>query len=88
MLWRNMLLVAPIKALCSERYEDWKNKFGLVGLKSMELTGDSLLEDYMELQDVQIIITTPVSYSTRKKLAMCTTLCALMNVSRTMLLVS
>lgn len=55
--------MAPIKALCNERYEDWKSKFGSLGLKCMELTGDSVTEDYFELQDVQIIITTPVSES-------------------------
>lgn len=53
--------VAPIKALCSERFEDWKTKFGSVGLRCLELTGDSLIDDYTELQDVHIIITTPVS---------------------------
>lgn len=54
--------MAPIKALCSERYEDWKKKFGCFGLKAMELTGDTVLDDFMELQDVHIIVTTPVSF--------------------------
>lgn len=52
--------VAPIKALCSERFEDWNMKFGPLGLKCMELTGDSEIEDYYELQEVNIILTTPV----------------------------
>jgi len=55
-------LVAPIKALCSERYDDWKLKFGLFGLNCCELTGDSQLDDYFELQRAHIVMTTPVSF--------------------------
>ena len=58
---RLLLLVAPIKALCSERYEDWSSRFAALGLKCLELTGDSLMYDYSELQHVHIILTTPVS---------------------------
>ena len=60
-------LVAPIKALCSERYEDWSSKFGRFGLKCAELTGDSQLDDYFELQNAQIIMTTPVSERERRE---------------------
>ena len=52
--------VAPIKALCSERYDDWQGKFGPLGLKCCELTGDSQLDDYFELQNANIVMTTPV----------------------------
>ena len=52
--------VAPIKALCSERFEDWKQKFGGLGLQCRELTGDTEIDDYYELQDAHIIFTTPV----------------------------
>lgn len=58
-----VLPVAPIKALCSERYEDWQAKFGPLGLRCCELTGDSQLDDYFELQSAQIVMTTPVSLS-------------------------
>ena len=54
--------VAPIKALCSERYEDWKVKFGGLGLQCCELTGDSQLDDYFELQRAHIVMTTPVCF--------------------------
>ncbi|KAH3806664.1 hypothetical protein DPMN_134988 [Dreissena polymorpha] len=57
-----LLPVAPIKALCSERYTDWKGKLEPHGLKVMELTGDTDMEDFYELQEVNIILTTPVSY--------------------------
>lgn len=53
--------MAPIKALCAERYQDWKMKFEGFGLKCKELTGDTELDDYYELQEVNIILTTPVS---------------------------
>ena len=52
--------VAPIKALCTERYEDWQAKFGPLGLQCRELTGDTQLDDYAELQNAHIIATTPV----------------------------
>lgn len=59
---RLLSLVAPIKALCAERYDDWTVKFGPLGLKCSELTGDSQLDDYFELQNANIIMTTPVSF--------------------------
>ena len=55
--------VAPMKALCSERYNDWQAKFGPLGLHCCELTGDSQLDDYFELQNAQIVMTTPVSHT-------------------------
>ena len=53
--------VAPIKALCSQRFEDWKHKFGPLGLTCKELTGDTEIDDFFEIQDAHIIMTTPVS---------------------------
>uniref|UniRef100_A0A6Q2X1K2 DNA 3'-5' helicase n=1 Tax=Esox lucius TaxID=8010 RepID=A0A6Q2X1K2_ESOLU len=60
--WRNVKAVymAPIKALCSQRFEDWKKKFGPLGLICMELTGDTEIDDFFEIQDAHIIMTTPV----------------------------
>ena len=55
-----LLIVAPIKALCSERYADWNDKFGPLGLTCCELTGDTEMDDYFELQRAHIITTTPV----------------------------
>lgn len=54
-------LVAPIKALCSQRFEDWNKKFGPLGLSCKELTGDTEIDDFFEIQDAHIIMTTPVS---------------------------
>ena len=50
-----------MKALCSERFQDWKAKFERFGLKCKEVTGDSELDDYYELQSTGVIMTTPVS---------------------------
>lgn len=55
-----MFAVAPIKALCSERAEDWQAKFGPLGLHCCELTGDSQVDDYFELQRAHVVMTTPV----------------------------
>ncbi|XP_036409769.1 probable ATP-dependent DNA helicase HFM1 [Megalops cyprinoides] len=68
--WHNVKVVymAPIKALCSERYENWKQKFGPLGLNCKELTGDTQIDDYFEIQDAHLIMTTPEKWDsmTRK----------------------
>ncbi|KIM49391.1 hypothetical protein M413DRAFT_407291 [Hebeloma cylindrosporum] len=35
--------VAPTKALCTERFQDWVSKFEPIGLKCCELTGDTVI---------------------------------------------
>ncbi|XP_071159837.1 probable ATP-dependent DNA helicase HFM1 [Mytilus edulis] len=54
-----VVYMAPIKALCSEKYTSWKEKFEPHNLKCAELTGDTEVDDYYELQEVNIILTTP-----------------------------
>ncbi|XP_075918765.1 putative ATP-dependent DNA helicase HFM1 [Petromyzon marinus] len=54
-----VIYMAPIKALCREKFEDWQNKFGALGIQCKELTGDTDVDDYFETQDAQIILTTP-----------------------------
>ncbi|ELK06332.1 Putative ATP-dependent DNA helicase HFM1 [Pteropus alecto] len=60
--------VAPIKALCSQRFDDWKEKFGPIGLNCKELTGDTVMDDLFEIQHAHIIMTTPEKWDsmTRK----------------------
>ncbi|KAI4590766.1 hypothetical protein MJG53_001815 [Ovis ammon polii x Ovis aries] len=60
--WSNIKIVymAPIKALCSQRFDDWKKKFGPIGLNCKELTGDTVMDDLFEIQHAHIIMTTPV----------------------------
>ncbi|NWI22765.1 HFM1 helicase, partial [Sula dactylatra] len=59
--WLNIKVVymAPIKALCSQRFDDWKEKFGPIGLSCKELTGDTVMDDLFEIHHADIIITTP-----------------------------
>ncbi|XP_076832364.1 putative ATP-dependent DNA helicase HFM1 isoform X2 [Brachyhypopomus gauderio] len=68
--WNSVRAVymAPIKALCSQQYENWKEKFGPLGLNCKELTGDTEIEDFFEIQDAHLIMTTPEKWDsmTRK----------------------
>ncbi|XP_069089313.1 probable ATP-dependent DNA helicase HFM1 [Pleurodeles waltl] len=68
--WTNVKVVymAPIKALCSQRFDDWKEKFGHIGLNCKELTGDTHMDDLFEIQHAHIIMTTPEKWDsmTRK----------------------
>ncbi|XP_064613087.1 probable ATP-dependent DNA helicase HFM1 [Liolophura sinensis] len=63
-----IVYMAPIKALCSERYLDWRDKFEPFGLKCKELTGDTEVDDYFQLQEANIVTTTPEKWDsmTRK----------------------
>ncbi|XP_012657111.1 probable ATP-dependent DNA helicase HFM1 isoform X1 [Otolemur garnettii] len=68
--WPNIKIVymAPIKVLCSQRFDDWKEKFGAIGLTCKELTGDTVMDDLFEIQHAHIIMTTPEKWDsmTRK----------------------
>ncbi|KAG8555734.1 hypothetical protein GDO81_017791, partial [Engystomops pustulosus] len=68
--WTSVKIVymAPIKALCGQRFEDWKAKFEPIGLLCKELTGDTDVEDLFEIQHAHIIMTTPEKWdSTTRK---------------------
>ncbi|KAJ3072433.1 Sec63 [Podochytrium sp. JEL0797] len=54
-----IIYVAPTKALCSERVLDWKKKFRTLGLSCGELTGDTDAKEVREVQQSNIIVTTP-----------------------------
>ncbi|XP_056149816.1 probable ATP-dependent DNA helicase HFM1 [Lampris incognitus] len=68
--WRDIktIYMAPIKALCSQRLENWKQKFGPLGLRCKELTGDTEIDDFFEIINAHIIMTTPEKWDsiTRK----------------------
>ncbi|KAJ9596387.1 hypothetical protein L9F63_012595, partial [Diploptera punctata] len=59
---------APIKALCTERYLDWKSKFSTLGLKCLEITGDTNEFDINRLTNYHLLLTTPEKWDsiTRK----------------------
>lgn len=53
---------------CAERHRDWLKKFGSLGYKCSELTGDTTNAQLQHAQDANIIITTPEKWDsmTRK----------------------
>jgi ATP-dependent DNA helicase HFM1/MER3 len=59
---------APTKSLCSERFRDWNQKFHALGLQCAELTGDTDHSQLGNVQNRQIIVTTPEKWDsmTRK----------------------
>ncbi|KAM9324770.1 putative ATP-dependent DNA helicase HFM1 [Gastrophryne carolinensis] len=67
--WTNLKIVymAPIKALCSQRFDDWKEKFEPIGLSCKELTGDTEMDDLFEIQHTNIITTTPEKWDSMSR---------------------
>jgi ATP-dependent DNA helicase HFM1/MER3 len=63
-----IVYMAPIKALCAERQQDWQKKFNVHGLACAELTGDTDFDQLRKVRQAQIIITTPEKWDsvTRK----------------------
>ena len=63
-----VIYMAPIKALCAERQQDWQRKFSIHGLDCAELTGDTDYHQLRKVQQANIIITTPEKWDsvTRK----------------------
>jgi replicative superfamily II helicase len=54
--------VAPLKALCNEKFTDWRQKFTPFNLKCIELTGDTdSADDFTNIEAANIICTTPVT---------------------------
>jgi len=51
--------MAPTKSLCAERFRDWSNRFAPLGIKCLELTGDSENAGLADARLASIIITTP-----------------------------
>lgn len=45
-----MVYIAPMKALCNERAQDWKKKFAYLNFSCNQLTGDT---SYAEMGEVQ-----------------------------------
>ena len=50
-----VIYMAPIKALCQEKFNDWKIKFQKIGLKCAELTGDTVNSNLKDFSDVDIM---------------------------------
>ncbi len=54
-----MVYLSPMKSLCAERTRDWQAKFGSLGVRTLELTGDSSASDVMAIRDFDLVVTTP-----------------------------
>ncbi|KAI5955898.1 HFM1 [Candida jiufengensis] len=63
-----VLYLAPTKALCSERKDDWTQKFSSLGITVGMLTGDSSFKEAENVRTSKIIISTPEKWDmiTRK----------------------
>lgn len=53
------IYIAPSKALVQEKVRDWTQKFGSRGIVCLELTGDNESYNTRNLQEADIILTTP-----------------------------
>ena len=52
--------IAPTRALCQEKFNDWKHRFSKYNISVCLLTGDSLPNNYIaNLKTARIIVTTP-----------------------------
>jgi len=58
-----VITVAPVKALCVERFTDWQVKFSPLGLRCTMVTGDTDVDgdvsDLNSLQNFELVVTTP-----------------------------
>lgn len=53
------IYVAPIKALCTEKFNEWEERFCALGVNCVKITGDSDLSELHAVRTAQLIITTP-----------------------------
>lgn len=54
-----IVYLCPLKALCTERANDWRQKFGVLSMEVAELTGDTSQAEMRRVRQATIIITTP-----------------------------
>uniref|UniRef100_A0A2N9FIT4 DNA 3'-5' helicase n=1 Tax=Fagus sylvatica TaxID=28930 RepID=A0A2N9FIT4_FAGSY len=56
------IYIAPSKALVQEKLRDWNEKFGSWGINCLELTGDNEFYNIKNIQEADIILTTPEKF--------------------------
>ncbi|PKI55191.1 hypothetical protein CRG98_024482 [Punica granatum] len=56
------IYIAPSKALVQEKLRDWNKRFGSWGISCLELTGDNDAYNTRNLQEADIILTTPEKF--------------------------
>ncbi|KAL6953196.1 Sec63 [Sarracenia purpurea var. burkii] len=54
--------IAPSKALVQEKLRDWNQKLGKLGINCLELTGDNASYNIRNIQEADIIVTTPEKF--------------------------
>ncbi|KAJ4393931.1 ATP-dependent DNA helicase MER3 [Gnomoniopsis smithogilvyi] len=54
-----IVYIAPTKALCREKAEQWRKKFSMISMPVSELTGDTSRAEMRAVRMAKIIITTP-----------------------------
>lgn len=54
-----IVYISPTKALCSEKADHWRKKFGMMTLRVSELTGDTSRAEMRTVREAKIIVTTP-----------------------------
>ncbi|XP_028786298.1 DExH-box ATP-dependent RNA helicase DExH17-like [Neltuma alba] len=56
------IYIAPSKALVQEKLRHWNQKLGHLGIKCLELTGDNESYNLRNIQEADIILTTPEKF--------------------------
>lgn len=54
-----VVYIAPTKALCKEKAEQWRKKFDTITMPVSELTGDTSRAEMKTVREARIIVTTP-----------------------------
>ncbi len=68
---QRIIYISPLKALCQQILADWKAKFGSMGLKVVEVTGDSnndTMSGVRRLASANLILTTPEKWDSLTRL--------------------
>ncbi len=68
---QRIIYISPLKALCQQILVDWKEKFGTMGLKVVEVTGDSgndTMSGVRRLASANLILTTPEKWDSLTRL--------------------
>lgn len=63
---QKVIYLSPTKALCNERYVDWKDRFGPLGVSVKQWTGD-VDGELSDLKSADIITTTPEKWHSTTK---------------------
>jgi replicative superfamily II helicase len=63
-----VIYIAPMKALCQERHQDWSERFAPLGLRVAELTGDSNELERAAARNADVLVTTPEKWDSTTRM--------------------